>query len=44
MLKLSKDAEYLADQAVKMSPDASVLAGQLKTYAKSFRQQAENAR
>lgn len=44
VLKLSKDAEYLAEQAEKMSPDASSLAGQLKSYAKSFRQQAEKAR
>lgn len=44
VLKLAADAEYLAGQAEKMSPDAKAVAGQLRLYARSFKDQAGGKR
>jgi hypothetical protein len=44
VIKLSTDAGYLAEQARKMSPDATTIANQLSDHAKSFSQQAKQAK
>ncbi len=40
VIKLSGDAFFLGDEAIKMSPNSTKAATQLKTYAQSFAQQA----